>query len=223
MTDPDLESVVVIAPHHDDEVIGCGGTIVDLAGRGHPVDVVYVTAGYCAQPGISDREVATAISEAEARKAGRLLGVRQQIFLREPDRAISYSYDLLYAMIRILRKGVYAGVYFPHQDETDREHRVVYEVMNEAVWLAATAYLPELGEPVRLSRVQTYEVWTPFSSFHVQNDISPYIELKIEALSAYVSKLSRTMAEQIVGLNHYRGAMAGRPARAMEVFRIHAR
>ena len=40
-----LGRVAVIAPHPDDEVLGCGGTIARLAAAGRQVDVVTVTRG----------------------------------------------------------------------------------------------------------------------------------------------------------------------------------
>ena len=38
--------VLVLAPHPDDEVFGCGGTIAGHVQAGHPVHVVLLTAGF---------------------------------------------------------------------------------------------------------------------------------------------------------------------------------
>jgi LmbE family N-acetylglucosaminyl deacetylase len=37
--------VLVLAPHFDDEVLGCGGTLVQLARRGAAVRVLFLSDG----------------------------------------------------------------------------------------------------------------------------------------------------------------------------------
>ena len=37
--------ILVIAPHPDDEVLGCGGTIVKLVALGYSVSVLYLSSG----------------------------------------------------------------------------------------------------------------------------------------------------------------------------------
>ena len=221
MLDGEPLAALVVAPHHDDEVIGCGGTMACLADQGHAVDVVYVTAGYCAHLGVADREEAIAFGEREAQAAGRILGVRRLHFLRQPDRDLVYSLTLVQELIRLIRAGRYDGLYFPHPRERDREHRVVNEVMNETTWLAASSCFLDLGDPWRIDHVRLYEVWTPLASVNYRNDISRYVERKIEALAAYRSKFTPKQAEQVVGLNYYRAAMSSRPKGAVEAFQAH--
>src|SRR5690348_6988030 len=43
--EPEAGKVVVLAPHMDDEIIGCGGTIARHAAAGASVTVVYLTDG----------------------------------------------------------------------------------------------------------------------------------------------------------------------------------
>lgn len=38
--------ILIIAPHPDDEVLGCGGTIAKYASRGDLISVCYVTKAY---------------------------------------------------------------------------------------------------------------------------------------------------------------------------------
>ena len=80
--------VLVIAPHPDDDAIGCGGTLARLARRRARISVVYVTDGGASHvksqrfPPAKIRD----LREAEARNALRVLGLRTAPrFLRAPD------------------------------------------------------------------------------------------------------------------------------------------
>jgi LmbE family N-acetylglucosaminyl deacetylase len=81
---------LVVAPHQDDESLGCGGTIALLRAAGVPVRVLFISDGSGSHPG-SRRyppQALTALRNAEAREALALLGVdpAESTFLALPDR-----------------------------------------------------------------------------------------------------------------------------------------
>lgn len=84
--------VLVVAPHPDDDVIGCGGTLYDLARAGIQPTVLYVTDGSASHPN-SLRFPASRLAslrEREARAALRELGISTSpTFLRMPDGTLS--------------------------------------------------------------------------------------------------------------------------------------
>ncbi len=70
-----LEGVsLVIAPHPDDEALGCGGTMAALTAAGHNVGVVFMTDGGLSGPG--GRRLTAAERTDEARQACEVLGVK---------------------------------------------------------------------------------------------------------------------------------------------------
>jgi len=77
-------NVLVIAPHPDDESIGCGGAICLHADQGHRVATVFLTSGECGLPELS-KEEAWRVREREAERATEILGVASIEFLRRPD------------------------------------------------------------------------------------------------------------------------------------------
>jgi len=203
--------VLVIAPHQDDEVIGCGGTIAKRVKNGDDVYIIYMVAGWSGIPDIQSHEEATRVREKEAAEACRILGIKDSYFLREEDRGLVYNAKTLHALIRIIREIKPNILYCPHSREADFEHRVTHILAREAIWLAATPFLPELGEPIRLvEQIYHYEVWTPLEQPDVLEDITEFMDIKIKALSVYKSQLNKTnYVEAIKGLNRYRGIMAG--------------
>jgi LmbE family N-acetylglucosaminyl deacetylase len=74
------KKLVVIAPHPDDETLGCGGTIARFADQGTEVSVL-VVAGHL--PPLYD-QAAFETSRGEALAAFKILGVARSAFLRIP-------------------------------------------------------------------------------------------------------------------------------------------
>ena len=81
------ERLLVLAPHPDDEVIGCGGLIALHVREGRQVRVVVVTDG--AEAGNAT------VREEESRRALRLLGNIQCDFLGFHDRRLAEESDAL--------------------------------------------------------------------------------------------------------------------------------
>src|SRR5665213_2709092 len=69
---------LIIAPHPDDETLGCGGLIASQARAGQAVDIVFLTDGAASHPGhptLSPAQLAGARRD-EAVAAAAILGVR---------------------------------------------------------------------------------------------------------------------------------------------------
>ena len=77
-------NIMVIAPHPDDEAVGCGGTIRLHAERGDRVTAVFLTSGELGLPHLPP-ETACRIREDEAAVAAEVLGIAALSFLRWPD------------------------------------------------------------------------------------------------------------------------------------------
>ena len=79
-----LGRVLVVAPHPDDEVLGCGGTMARLAAEGHAVHVLVATRG---QPPAFPEEAVNRV-RAEMRKAHALLDIAETHELDLPAAAL---------------------------------------------------------------------------------------------------------------------------------------
>lgn len=216
-------NILVVAPHHDDEVIGCGGTIFKHYKKDDKIWVVYVTAGWSGIPKIKSKEKAIKIREREARDACRIIGVQKAIFLREDDRSIyNKKAEIIERLIKAIRDIKPNLIYAPHSREKDIEHKIVYETVKEAAWLSKSPYLPKLGQSTKsIQKIYLYEVWTPLEDFFEREDITSVIDIKTKALLAYQSQLKYfNLVDAITGLNVYRGSMVGTNKKFAEVFQI---
>src|SRR5258706_2559089 len=92
-------NVLVIAPHPDDEVIGCGGALCRHADRGDRVSVVFLTSGELGLKRLP-REEAWAIREREATAAAAELGIAALDFWHGPDWVLAEHIEETAARLR---------------------------------------------------------------------------------------------------------------------------
>jgi len=125
-------TVVVIAPHQDDETLACGGLLALLAGT-RDVHVVFATDGSRSPieaNGGANTELVS-VREEEARSACALLGVPRAHahFLRFPDGALD-AHEAAHeeSLVGILRELRPATVLIPFRYDWHPDHRAVHRV-----------------------------------------------------------------------------------------------
>jgi LmbE family N-acetylglucosaminyl deacetylase len=88
LSDADLRApAVVVAPHPDDETLGCGGTIARKRAHGAAVQLVAMTDGGRSHAGLMSRDALSAVRRDELTAAAAALGVgaAQTSWLGFPD------------------------------------------------------------------------------------------------------------------------------------------
>src|SRR5215207_2048953 len=165
-------NVLVVAPHPDDESIGCGGTICLHTARGDRVAVAYLTSG----EGGGERlrrlppEQAWRIREREAEAAAEILGVKELTFLRHLDWFLGKEVDKAAASLGpILKREAPQIIYLPHAGEWHPDHQAALPI----VLMALRAN--EIPAP----RLLTYEFWTPLSQYDHNEDITSVMATKL--------------------------------------------
>ena len=195
------DTVLIIAPHPDDESIGCGGTISLHHQRGDAVHVVFLTSG---ELGLSDlpREEAWRVRETEAHAAADVLGVSTLTFLRLQDWFLSEQVvEAAARLLPIVESMAPAIIYTPHVREWHPDHRAALAIVRQA--------LP--GGHLGSLSLRAYEVWTPLSEYDYVEDITSVMSYKLRAVRSYVSQIPQFRYDRAVrGLNQYRGALAAR-------------
>jgi LmbE family N-acetylglucosaminyl deacetylase len=188
--------VLVLAPHPDDETIGCGGALARHAGRGDRVTVLVATSGEATGGGRGD---VAATREAECRAACADLGVDEPLFLRLPDGRLGEHVDALAAALR--SHGADAAVlYLPTLLDPHPDHRAA-----NAAAAAAGLDAVTFG----------YEVWAA-APVDVLLDVTAVWPRKAAALARYATALeSVDYARVCEGLAAYRSASGGLGGRGL--------
>jgi LmbE family N-acetylglucosaminyl deacetylase len=207
----DARRVLVLAPHPDDEVFGCGGALADLASRGATIDVLLVTDGAAGASDESGRGAIAARRADESRAALALLGGGAVHEGGLPDRGLGGRAKELESLVALwLAQAVPDLVFCPSPVETHPDHRAVARA------LLAVARRPG-GDPAAAALARTtvafFEVSQPFRpNFLV--DVTPVLERKRQAVRAFASQTAeRDYASFVDGLNAYR-TMTLRPGSA---------
>lgn len=209
-TDPSGRTALVVAPHPDDESIGCGGALALHRRAGDRVCVVTLTDGAHKDDGTRCADYA-ARRRREALAAAELLGVARSVFLDHPDRRLRLDDALVEQLSALLREEQPDIVYAPSPVDLHPDHKTAAH----AVWAAARAV-------VHPCELYFYELSCPFRP-NVLVDISPVIEEKSRAIRCYASQLAvRDYLGPALGLNRYRALTLAGATHAEAYWRVRA-
>ncbi len=154
------ESVLVVAAHPDDELLGCGGTIARLTAQGRPVHVLILADGEGSRA--NSLPGALASRQSAARQANAILGSTSLELLGLPDNRLD-SLDLLDLVklveIRIERYRP-TMVLTHHAGDLNIDHRIAHEA-------TITACRPQPQHSVRellFFEIPSSTEWRPTSS-----------------------------------------------------------
>lgn len=200
--EPASERALIVAPHPDDEVIGCGGLIAALRSRGRQVRVVVVTDG---SAGGDESPTLVATRERELRAGLAILDVDDIQMLGIPDRAVAEHES---ALARAVEETVASWqpdlIVIPSPLEVHPDHAAVARGC-----IAALQRDSRLPSRLPLSEVAFYEVSQPFRPNRLL-DITEQAAVKRKAIEAHESQTARlSYAEFAAGLNRYRSMTLG--------------
>lgn len=191
---PPRGRVLVLAPHPDDEVIGCGGAVALHRRQGDDVKVVIVTDGAAGDAlGYYAGQNYLELRREEARRAAAIVGVKELEFWDYPDGQLAQADDLperLSALFEADRPDI---IYRPSTSEIHPDHWA----LGVAVEAALRCYRPAVND-------FCYEIWATVQPSHVI-DITSVWEVKRKAVEQYESQLRyNDYLHMVAGLNAYR-------------------
>ena len=184
LTKPLSGNVLVLSPHPDDDVFGCGGTIKIHTESNDSVTVLYFTNG-----GNKSRRF-------EAEQACQLLGVKKTIFWNYDDNQIKDSKKTVEDLVEIISKTNPKTIYVPSFTDPHPDH-----------FLVSLIFRRSLEKVIFTGQIFSYEVWQPVYANRLIC-IDSVVNSKKEAIKAHESQLNnRSYYFAILGLNKYRAGM----------------
>ncbi len=186
------EKCLVIAPHPDDESIGCGGIMKLFPDN---FDVISLTHGNKDD-----------IRYSEMHEAMDFAGINNLIMLNLPDKNI-ISEKKIFNQIDISK---YDYIFLPYIFDQHKDHKAVSILLSEK--LKDKKFKSNL-------KIAYYEVWSTINMPQYYVNITKVIEDKKKMINFHKSQVAtKNYAEKILGLNSYRGLL--RNLGAVESFSI---
>jgi LmbE family N-acetylglucosaminyl deacetylase len=179
---------LVIAPHPDDEILGCGGVIARLADEGGEVHVAVVTKGQ--EPAFTATMTATVRAEAEA--AHRHLGVFKTHWLDQPAAMLAETphADLNAALRAIVQDVLPQTLLVPFVGDIHLDHQLIFL----SALVAARPHQPDFPTTILAYETVSETNWnapyvTPGFRPQVFVDIGSQLQRKLEAMAMFRSQL----------------------------------
>lgn len=186
----DRESILVVAAHPDDEVLGCGGTMARLANEGNDVRITILAEGMTSR--YRQREQANQNElehlHSNAQQAADKVRAKELVLCKLPDNRLDTVplLEVVKLVEGLIEKFKPAVIYTHHPGDLNVDHGVVHRAV-----LTATRPVP--GQGVR--EVYAFEVpssteWAfqrlePSFRPNVFVDIGATLEAKVAALACY--------------------------------------
>lgn len=211
------DSILVLAAHPDDEVLGCGGTIAKLADAGARVHIAFLADGvYSRQADSLAQQEELLARRTAAQKACSILGAQSVSFGEFPDNRMDTVplLDIAQAVEMLVKTHQPDTVFTHHAGDVNIDHRRLHEAV-------VVACRPQPGHPIKTLlcfEVASSTEWQlPGSGpVFVPNwfvDISATLARKMLALEVYASEVRAwphpRSLQGIEHLAHWRGATVG--------------
>lgn len=211
-----MDISLIIAPHPDDETLGCGATISKMTECGNDVYVAILTNAYVGAKELFSESDITQVRR-EALKAHEVLGVKNTLFYDLPAPRLDQHplYKISDIISHFIKEIKPTTLYIPHRGDLHIDHKMIYDA-------ALVAARPQ--NKCSVKKILAYETlseteWaSPYQeSYFIPNyfiEVSDkQLEKKKQAMSCYRSQVreyphSRSI-ETIEILSRYRGSIIG--------------
>ncbi len=218
--------ILIVAAHPDDEILGCGGTILKFK-KTHNIEVMFMTDGVSSRSNIKSLKASKKTRINECLKVFNYLKIKKPIFNSFPDNEMD-SVPFI-NIVRTIEKKVFS--YKPDIIITHFENclNIDHQLTFKAVVTACRPIKKSSVKKILSFEVPSSTDWTLNNKKNFNPnyfvDISKFIKQKINALKIYKSEIrkyphSRSL-KNVKALAQVRGTSCGRNyAEAFVVSRI---
>ena len=194
---PECSEVLVIAPHPDDEALGCAGTIMLLNRGGVSSTVLFITNGEKLYENPA-RDIGEKRRQ-EGHRVSQMLGCKEPLFLNFPDGEIANHIDMIYHELYVLIEERKPDIIFsPSPIDFHADH------------IATSRVVLKLLKNINGFRVSFYEIYSTLR-FNCLVDISEVVDQKKEIIMNYHTSLygkPEVYVHAALGLNAHKSIFA---------------
>jgi LmbE family N-acetylglucosaminyl deacetylase len=176
------KTILIIAAHPDDELLGCGGAVAKHSLAGDEVYSIIVCEGE------SLRYKKSVGQETNIEKASKILGIKNTYHLKFPDQKLDTFTltDIITPIEKIIRTIKPSIVFCQYGGDVNRDHELLFKAL-----LVATRPTETYIKSVYAFDTASSTEWAYPRTFSPDTwiDISDTLDLKIKAMNCYKSEL----------------------------------
>jgi len=180
------KKILLIVAHPDDETV-CAGTLIKQIDLGAEVTEIILTG---AEEGGTDAKT----RRDEMLKASKFLGMKEVIFMEQPDLGLTYSKELMLKVVAVVRRIQPDWTILMYKDDFHPDHRAAYLIGIEAVKWAASGVRPDIGDGHRTGMITMMGgMWPTRPDILV--DVTDVVEKKMEMLKLHGSQVNKKLED----------------------------
>jgi LmbE family N-acetylglucosaminyl deacetylase len=206
-------NIIIIAPHPDDETLGCGGTILKHKAKGDNVACIFVTNIFENQ-GFSSEKVQERQNEIE--KVSKAYNFDKVFKLNYSTTSLDSNslLKLIPDISKIFNEFMPTVVYLPNYSDVHSDHKIVFD----AAYSCTKSFRYPFIKKILMYETISETEFAPSLARNIFNpnyyvNISNYLNKKIEIMKIYSSELGShpfpRSEKNIKALAIYRGASSG--------------
>jgi len=188
------KTILIIAAHPDDEILGCGGTVARLIKEGFEAYTLILGEGITSRDDIRDRkkrEIEISTLKSQIKKANDIIGVKKVFTFDFPDNRFD-TVPLLYIVKEIekVKDKIKPDIIFTHYEkDLNIDHQITYRAVITATRPMGSECVKEIYSFEILSSTE----WNYPLSFSPDTffNVTETIDLKIQAMQEYASELCK--------------------------------
>lgn len=201
-----MKNVLVLVPHCDDEVLGCGGAMQYHITRGDVVSVCFVKKVY---------DNRSKIQQKDSQKVKHLLNYKYNYYLNiKPEDFTVINARTIERVENFINEKKYDVIYTTHPGDAHQDHRSLFEIVKTVTRTYSKRFVKQILCCETLSSTGlSINLETTFTPNYYIKLTQEQIELKVKALELYKNELRKfphpRSAEGIITMSRLRGSEIG--------------
>ena len=177
-------NILVLAPHGDDEVLGCGGSIAKHVESGDQVTVAFIKAAY---------DERSAVQLENTGSAQRVLGYDNMIVMNLDENTIHNKLEFIRELEIIINTVKPDTIYSTFYGDLHQDHRALFEALNTAARIWANHLVKKilLCETISSTDQGIIRNINPFVPNYYVTLNDHHIDKKMDALACYEREIKK--------------------------------
>ena len=207
------KKILILSPHADDEILGCGGIISKYSKEGHSINVLILTNANKGAPEIYSEKKINHIRE-ESKLANVFIGTKKIFFENLP--ALNLNQYPIYKISNIIEKYISnikpEVIFIPSINDIHEDHKIIFKAAKVATRMNKKSNLKKILSYEVLSETEWNENEQSFNPNYFVKLSKSDIDNKIKAFLKYKSQVKKfphpRSKETILNLSRIRGSQA---------------